>query len=143
MPHVDVPGSAGLSYINRLPGRRHAGATAGALGSGNGCSARSAVHVPRLIRWEVTRSITSCGAVVRFHVRDDLHMEHGRIDTAPLPAVGRLAAEYTVVDNVFTTPLDAGHRFSAELRRQLRGVVAADHFHQGRGPGFTEEDIHG
>lgn len=46
------------------------------------------------------------GRVVRFHVRDDLYMERGRIDTAAIPAVGRLAAEYTLVDNVFTTPLD-------------------------------------
>ncbi|MFI5633374.1 hypothetical protein ACIA8E_29115 [Streptomyces sp. NPDC051664] len=52
-------------------------------------------------------------------------------DTAPLPAVGRLTAEYTLADNVFTTPRDAGHQFSAELRTQLRGVVDADHFHQG------------
>ncbi|MFJ9821732.1 flavin reductase family protein [Streptomyces sp. NPDC101151] len=46
------------------------------------------------------------GRVVRFHVRDDLYLERGRIDTAALPAVGRLAAEYTLVDNVFFTPLD-------------------------------------
>jgi hypothetical protein len=46
------------------------------------------------------------GRVVRFHVRDDLYLERGRIDTAALPAVGRLAGEYTLVDNVFTTPLD-------------------------------------
>ncbi|MEV6024824.1 hypothetical protein [Streptomyces sp. NPDC052036] len=45
------------------------------------------------------------GRVVRFRVRDDLYLERGRIDTAALPAVGRLAAEYTLVDNVFTTPL--------------------------------------
>jgi flavin reductase (DIM6/NTAB) family NADH-FMN oxidoreductase RutF len=46
------------------------------------------------------------GRVVRFHIRDDLYLERGRIDTAALPVVGRLAAEYTLVDNVFTTPLD-------------------------------------
>jgi flavin reductase (DIM6/NTAB) family NADH-FMN oxidoreductase RutF len=46
------------------------------------------------------------GRVVRFHIRDDLYLERGRIDTAALPAVGRLAAEYTLVDNAFTTPLD-------------------------------------
>ncbi|MGW8955745.1 flavin reductase family protein [Streptomyces sp. NPDC055709] len=45
------------------------------------------------------------GRVVRFHIRDDLYLERGRIDTAALPAVARLAGEYTVVDNVFTTPL--------------------------------------
>jgi flavin reductase (DIM6/NTAB) family NADH-FMN oxidoreductase RutF len=45
------------------------------------------------------------GEVVRFHVRDDLYLDRGRIDTAALTAVGRLAAEYTLVENVFTTPL--------------------------------------
>jgi len=46
------------------------------------------------------------GRVVRYHVRDDVWLEGGRIDTAKLAPVGRLAAEYTLVDNVFTTPLD-------------------------------------
>lgn len=46
------------------------------------------------------------GEVVRFHINDELYLDRGRIDTAALPAVGRLAAEYTLVDNVFTTPLD-------------------------------------
>ena len=45
------------------------------------------------------------GEVVRFHIRDDLYLDRGRIDTAALAAVGRLAAEYTLVENVFTTPL--------------------------------------
>jgi flavin reductase (DIM6/NTAB) family NADH-FMN oxidoreductase RutF len=44
------------------------------------------------------------GEVVRFHIRDDLYLERGRIDTAALGAVGRLAGDYTVVDNVFTVP---------------------------------------
>lgn len=48
------------------------------------------------------------GRVVRFHIRDDLYLERGRIDTGALAAVGRLAAEYTLVDNAFTTPLDDG-----------------------------------
>jgi len=46
------------------------------------------------------------GEVLRFHVRDDAYLEGGRIDTAALQAVGRLAAEYTLVHNAFTTPLD-------------------------------------
>ncbi len=46
------------------------------------------------------------GRVVRYHIRDDVYMEGGRIDTAALAPVGRLAAEYSLVDNVFTTPLD-------------------------------------
>jgi flavin reductase (DIM6/NTAB) family NADH-FMN oxidoreductase RutF len=47
------------------------------------------------------------GEVVRFHIRDDLYLERGRIDTGAVPAVGRLAAEYTLVQNAFTTPLDS------------------------------------
>lgn len=45
------------------------------------------------------------GRVERFHVRDDLYLPGGRIDTGALGAVGRLAAEYSLVDNIFTTPL--------------------------------------
>jgi flavin reductase (DIM6/NTAB) family NADH-FMN oxidoreductase RutF len=48
------------------------------------------------------------GEVLRFHIRDDVYLEGGRIDTGALQAVGRLAAEYTLVHNAFTTPLDAG-----------------------------------
>jgi flavin reductase (DIM6/NTAB) family NADH-FMN oxidoreductase RutF len=47
------------------------------------------------------------GRVVRFHIRDDAYLEGGRVDTAALAPVGRLAAEYSLVDNVFSTPLDA------------------------------------
>ncbi|MDT0468563.1 flavin reductase family protein [Streptomyces gibsoniae] len=60
------------------------------------------------------------GRVVRFHVRDDLYLERGRIDTAALPAVGRLAAEYTLVDNVFTTPLDKDLLTARDGRRMQR-----------------------
>jgi hypothetical protein len=42
------------------------------------------------------------GEVVLFHIRDDLYLESGRIDTAAI----RLAAEYTLVENVFITPLE-------------------------------------
>ncbi|WP_030976184.1 flavin reductase family protein [Streptomyces sp. NRRL S-1824] len=45
------------------------------------------------------------GKVVRFHIRDDLYTETGRIDTGAIPTVGRLAAEYTLADNAFVTPL--------------------------------------
>lgn len=44
------------------------------------------------------------GEVLRFQIRDDLYLERGRIDTAGLQAIGRLAAEYTLVQNAFTTP---------------------------------------
>lgn len=45
------------------------------------------------------------GRVVCFNIRDDVYLEGGRIDTGALQAVGRLAAEYTLVHNTFTTPL--------------------------------------
>ncbi|MFJ4989982.1 flavin reductase family protein [Streptomyces sp. NPDC088732] len=45
------------------------------------------------------------GKVVRFHIRDDVYLQNGRIDTAAIPAIGRLAAEYTLADNAFVTPL--------------------------------------
>ncbi|SCK32084.1 NADH-FMN oxidoreductase RutF, flavin reductase (DIM6/NTAB) family [Variovorax sp. HW608] len=58
------------------------------------------------------------GEVVRFHIRDDVYMDGGRIDTGALQAVGRLAAEYTLVHNAFTTPLDE------ELLSSFRGKRA-------------------
>jgi flavin reductase (DIM6/NTAB) family NADH-FMN oxidoreductase RutF len=45
------------------------------------------------------------GRVVRIHIRDDLHLPGGRVDVGALGVVGRLAAEYSLVDNIFTTPL--------------------------------------
>jgi hypothetical protein len=45
------------------------------------------------------------GRVKRIHVRDDLYLSRGRIDVGALQVFGRLAAEYTYVDNIFTTPL--------------------------------------
>lgn len=48
------------------------------------------------------------GRVTRIHVRDDLYLSRGRIDVGALNAFGRLAGEYTMVDNIFTTPLPEG-----------------------------------
>jgi hypothetical protein len=48
------------------------------------------------------------GDVKRVHVRDDLYLDRGRIDVGALGAFGRLAAEYTLVKNIFTTPLPDG-----------------------------------
>ena len=45
------------------------------------------------------------GRVKRIHVRDDLYLPNGRIDVGALGVFGRLAAEYTLVNNIFTTPL--------------------------------------
>jgi hypothetical protein len=40
-----------------------------------------------------------------FHVADALALENGRIDTAALQPVGRLAAEYVLIESVFTCPV--------------------------------------
>ena len=60
------------------------------------------------------------GEVVRFHVRDDVYLPGGRIDTGALQAVGRLAAEYTLVHNAFTLPLDDALLASFKGRRAGR-----------------------
>jgi hypothetical protein len=60
------------------------------------------------------------GEIVRFHVRDDLYLERGRIDTAALQPVGRLAAEYTLVENAFMTPVDEELLAARAGRRMVR-----------------------
>lgn len=47
------------------------------------------------------------GRVVQFYIRDDLYLPNGRIDTGAVAPIGRLAAEYTVVNNAFVPPLDS------------------------------------
>jgi flavin reductase (DIM6/NTAB) family NADH-FMN oxidoreductase RutF len=60
------------------------------------------------------------GRVVRFHIRDDLYLDRGRVDTAAIAPIGRLAAEYSLVDNVFTTPLDPAVLTARENARMHR-----------------------
>ena len=59
------------------------------------------------------------GRVKRVHVRDDLYLPRGRIDVGALGVFGRLAAEYTFVDNIFTTPLP--DELVDDLRTQRAG----------------------
>jgi flavin reductase (DIM6/NTAB) family NADH-FMN oxidoreductase RutF len=61
-------------------------------------------RVNRIIPFSDTENVV-WGEIAMFHVRDDLYLERGRIDTAALSPIGRLAAEYTYIENVFTTPL--------------------------------------
>lgn len=61
------------------------------------------------------------GKVVRFHIRDDLYTESGRIDTGAIPTVGRLAAEYTLADNAFVTPL-AEDVLRARMDNRMRRI---------------------
>ncbi|MET8565963.1 flavin reductase family protein [Streptomyces flaveolus] len=60
------------------------------------------------------------GEVVSFHVRDDVYV-NGRIDFGALAPVGRLAAEYTVVDNAFVPPLDE-EIMAQRARRRMRRI---------------------
>lgn len=46
------------------------------------------------------------GRMVRFHVRDELYGENGRIDVASLDPLGRLAGDYTKVETIFDLPAD-------------------------------------
>lgn len=59
-------------------------------------------------------------AVTAPRIKDELYLERGRIDTAALTAVGRLAAEYTLVENVFTTPLEEDLLKSKHKQRMAR-----------------------
>ena len=60
------------------------------------------------------------GRVVRFHILDDLYLGNGKVDTAAMAPVGRLGAEYSLVDNAFTTPLAEEVLKSREGRRMQR-----------------------
>lgn len=60
------------------------------------------------------------GEIVAFHIRDDLYTVTGRIDTSAMLPIGRLAAEYTSVNNVFTTPLSDRVLASMTEGRMLR-----------------------
>ena len=60
------------------------------------------------------------GRIVRFHVADALALEDGRVDTAALQPVGRLAAEYVLSENVFACPVSdeiLQARAGARMRR--------------------------
>ncbi len=44
------------------------------------------------------------GRMVRFHIRDELYAENGRIDVAKLQPLGRLAGDYTKIETIFDLP---------------------------------------
>lgn len=44
------------------------------------------------------------GRMVRFHVKDELYGENGRIDVSRLDPLGRLAGNYTKVESIFELP---------------------------------------
>ena len=60
------------------------------------------------------------GDVKRIHVRDDLYLDRGRIDIGAVGAFGRLAGEYTLVNNIFTTPLPDGLATELATTRAVR-----------------------
>ncbi|MFJ3762655.1 flavin reductase family protein [Streptomyces sp. NPDC090080] len=59
------------------------------------------------------------GDVVNFYVRDDLYI-NGRIDFGAIAPIGRLAAEYTVVNNTFVPPLDDDLLAQHAQKRMIR-----------------------
>jgi hypothetical protein len=59
------------------------------------------------------------GEVVNFYVRDDLYI-NGRIDFGAIAPVGRLAAEYTMVNNTFVPPLEADMLAERANKRMTR-----------------------
>jgi len=59
------------------------------------------------------------GEVVAFSIRDDLYV-NGRVDFGGVHPVGRLAAEYTLVDNAFVPPLDEDLMVELTGRRMKR-----------------------
>ena len=46
------------------------------------------------------------GRMVRFHARDELYGDNGRIDVAGLDPLGHLAGDYTKVETIFELPKD-------------------------------------
>ena len=46
------------------------------------------------------------GHMVRFHVRDELYTDNGRIDVAKLQPLGRLAGDYTKIETIFGLPTE-------------------------------------
>jgi flavin reductase (DIM6/NTAB) family NADH-FMN oxidoreductase RutF len=58
------------------------------------------------------------GEVVAFYIRDDLYV-NGRVDFGAIAPVGRLAAEYTLVNNTFVPPLD-DETLNMSSRRMVR-----------------------
>lgn len=59
------------------------------------------------------------GDVVGFNIRDDLYV-NGRVDFGGIHPIGRLAAEYTLVDNAFVPPLDDALMVELTGRRMKR-----------------------
>jgi flavin reductase (DIM6/NTAB) family NADH-FMN oxidoreductase RutF len=47
------------------------------------------------------------GTVIRYHIRDELYLGRGHLDLPAMRSIGRLAVDYTLVDNVFVPPLEA------------------------------------
>jgi flavin reductase (DIM6/NTAB) family NADH-FMN oxidoreductase RutF len=60
------------------------------------------------------------GRVERIHIRDDLYLPNGRVDVGALGVFGRLAGEYSLVDNIFSIPLPEGRADELAARRARR-----------------------
>jgi flavin reductase (DIM6/NTAB) family NADH-FMN oxidoreductase RutF len=67
------------------------------------------------------------GDVVGFNIRDDLYV-NGRVDFGGIHPIGRLAAEYTLVDNAFVPPLDEELMVELTGRRMKRLDGLGEHY---------------
>ncbi|HEY4456282.1 MAG TPA: flavin reductase family protein [Pseudonocardiaceae bacterium] len=76
------------------------------------------------------------GEVVSFHVRDDLYV-NGRIDFGAIAPIGRLAAEYTVVNNAFVPPLEPEVVADRVNTRMARLDRKGEHYSAVDNPAFS------
>ena len=76
------------------------------------------------------------GDVVGFNIRDDLYV-NGRVDFGAIHPVGRLAAEYTLVDNAFVPPLDEALMVELTGRRMKRLDGQGEYYSAIDGPTWT------
>lgn len=92
---------------------------------------------------ERVMSLGSCGdslvigRMVRYHVRDDLLHDNGRIDVAGLEPLGRLAGNYTKVENTFHLP--TAQVSATEDCGESTGCDASYSRHEYRDGGFSSE----
>lgn len=76
------------------------------------------------------------GEVVAFNIRDDLYV-NGRVDFGAIHPVGRLAAEYTLVDNAFVPPLADELMVELTGRRMKRFDDQGEHYSAIDGPTWS------
>ena len=82
-------------------------------------------HLERILPMGEVGDRLVIGRIVRFHVADAVALENGRIDTAALQPVGRLAGEYVLSENVFACPV-ADETLQARAGSRMRRLDDKD-----------------